>query len=64
MLSHESLMNHYKTNFALMQHHKWSLTELDNQVPFEREVYVAMMLQHLEKEKARIEEQKAKQKAG
>jgi len=62
MLSHESLHNHYKTNFALMQHHKWSLTELDNQVPFEREVYVAMMLEHLEKEKARIEEQKAKNK--
>lgn len=60
MLSHDSLPNHYKTNFSLMQHHKWSLTELENQIPFEREVYVAMLLQHLEKEKARLEEQKAK----
>lgn len=61
MLSHDSLSNHYKTNFALTQHHKWSLTELENQIPFEREVYVAMLLQHLEKEKARMEEQRAKQ---
>ena len=26
-LSHDSLVNYYKTNFAMMQHHKYSLTE-------------------------------------
>ena len=49
-LSHESLENHYRTNFSLMQHHKYSLTELDNMIPYERDIYVALLLQHLEEE--------------
>ena len=60
MLSHDSLMNHYKTNFALMQHHKYSLTELDNMYPFEREIYTAMLVKHLEEEKARREQENLK----
>ena len=39
-LSHESLANYYKTNFALMQYHKYSLTEIENMIPFERDIYV------------------------
>jgi len=40
-----------KTNFALMQHHKYSLTELENMMPWEREVYVTLLVQYLEEEK-------------
>jgi hypothetical protein len=32
-----------------MQEHHWSLTELENMVPWEREVYVGMLLTHLKK---------------
>jgi hypothetical protein len=31
----------------MMQHHKYSLTELDNMIPWEREIYVAMLVEHL-----------------
>jgi len=41
-----------------MQYHKYSLTEIDDMVPFEREIYVAMLLEYLEEEKKRIESQK------
>jgi len=44
-------------NFALMQYHKYSLSELENMIPFEREVYVAMLVQYLEEEKQRQEKQ-------
>jgi hypothetical protein len=54
-LCHESLANYYKMNFALMQYHKYSLTELENMIPFEREVYVYMLVQYLEEEKKRIQ---------
>ena len=37
----------YHTNFSLMQHHKYSLTELENMIPFERDLYVHMLLAHL-----------------
>jgi hypothetical protein len=42
-------------NFALMQYHKYSLAELETMIPFEREVYVFMLVQYLEEEKKRIE---------
>ena len=60
MLSHDSLMNHYKTNFALIQHHKYSLTELENMYPFEREIYTSMLVKHLEEEKAKREQENLK----
>ena len=62
MLSHDSLMNHYKTNFALMQHHKYSLTELENMYPFEREIYTSLLVKHLEEEKAKREQENLKMK--
>ena len=59
-LCHENLANYYKLNFALMQYHKYSLTELEEMLPFEREVYVAMLVKFLEEEKQRMEAQRAK----
>jgi len=40
-----------------MQHHKYSLTELENMIPWEREIYVDMLVEHLKEEKKRQEEQ-------
>jgi hypothetical protein len=42
----------------MMQHHKYSLTELDNMLPWEKEIYVGLLLQHLEEEKQRIENER------
>ena len=49
---------YYKTNFALMQHHKYSLSELENMMPFERQVYVSLLMQYLEQVKQEQEKQK------
>jgi len=57
-LCHESLANYYKMNFALMQYHKYSLAEIEEQIPFEREIYVHMLIQYLEEEKQRIDSKK------
>jgi len=53
-------MNHYKTNFALMQHHKYSLTELNDMIPWERDVYVNLLIGHLREEEERIKKQQQK----
>ena len=50
---HDSLENYYKTNFALMQHHKYSLTELENMIPWERDVYVNLLIAHIAEEERR-----------
>lgn len=57
-LGHENLESHYKLNFALMQHHKYSLTELENMMPFEREIYVILLTQFLKEQKEKQEQQK------
>lgn len=41
-----------------MQYHKYSLADIENMLPFEREIYVAMLIQYLEEEKQRQESKK------
>ena len=38
-----------------MTHYNYSLSELDNMMPWEREIYVGLMVQHIEEEKLRRE---------
>ena len=44
----ENLANYYQTNFSLMQHHKYDLETLENMIPFERELYIMLLSQHIE----------------
>ena len=45
-----------------MQHHKYSLTELEDMMPWEREIYVGLLAEHIREENDRIEKENAKQK--
>ncbi len=45
-----------------MQHHKYSLTELENMIPFEREIYIGLLLNYIKEEKEK--EQTRKNKRG
>ena len=56
-MSHEDLASYYKINFALMQHHKYSLTELENMIPWEREVYLSLLQQYIEEENLKAQQQ-------
>jgi len=49
-MAHTSIESYYKVNFALMQHHKYSLTELENMIPWEREIYLSLLQQYIEEE--------------
>ena len=53
-MAHESLESYYKTNFALVQHHKWSLTELENMMPWEKDIYVTLLKMWIEEEEERM----------
>ena len=46
-----SLENYFRLNFSLMQYHKYSLTEIENLIPWERDIYVELLRAHLEEEK-------------
>ena len=45
-----------------MQHHKYSLTELENMMPWEREIYMGLLAQWVKEENDRIEKENAKRK--
>jgi len=45
-----------------MQHHKYSLEELENMIPWERDIYVAMLIQYIELENEKIKQRNAERK--
>ena len=53
-----SLESYFRLNFSLMQYHKYSLTEIENMIPWERDTYISLLKAHLEEEK--LKQQAAK----
>ena len=46
-----------------MQHHQYSLSELEDMITWEREIYINLLLQFLEEEKERQKAREAKMKS-
>ena len=42
----------------MVQHHKWSLTEIGNLLPWERDIYVEKLSQHIKEENERMRDRK------
>lgn len=53
-MGHDSLLNYFKSNFALMHHHKWSITEIENMMPWEKFIYIDLLQAHIKSEEERI----------
>tara|TARA_Y100000310_G_C20207752_1_gene589862 strand:+ start:178 stop:312 length:135 start_codon:yes stop_codon:yes gene_type:complete len=41
-----------------MQHHKYSLTEIENMIPWEKQIYLSLLKNYVEEENKRMEESK------
>jgi len=41
----------------MIQHHKWSLTEIEDMLPYERDIYVTMLSNWVKEENERIKQQ-------
>ena len=46
-MSHNTLQNYYNSIFSMAQHHKYSIGEIECLMPFERDIYMDMLLEHL-----------------
>ena len=46
----------------MMQHHKYSLTELDSMIPWERDIYVSLLTNYINEENEKIKQQQAQRK--
>ena len=58
-MAHNNLENYFRLNFAMMQYHKYSLTEIENMMPWERDIYVGLLQAHLEEERLKENQQRA-----
>ena len=57
MFGYDNLVNWYKTNFNLMQHHKYSLSDIEGMIPWERHLYVDLLKEFISAENERIREE-------
>jgi hypothetical protein len=55
-MAHISLESYYRINFALLQYHKYSLTEVENLIPWERDIYLALLKQHIDEENEKVKQ--------
>ncbi len=46
----------------MMQHHNYSLAELENMIPWEREIYIGLLLNYIKEEKERQKEEENRRK--
>jgi len=54
MTGYSNIAVYYNTMFSLMQHHKYSMSDLNNMYPYERDLFVELLMQHLKQ----VEEQR------
>ena len=55
-MAHTNLEAYYKINFALIQHHKYSLTEIENMIPWEKDIYLSLLKEHIEEENLKAQQ--------
>jgi len=56
ILSDRSLEGIFKINFGLMQHHNYTLSDIENMMPWERDLYVTLVADHVQKENEKLKE--------
>lgn len=62
MLGHDKLLNYFQTNFNLMQHHKYSLSDIENMMPWERHTYIDLLKMYIKNEEERLRDQAAQRR--
>ena len=49
-MAHMDLESYFKINFSLMQHHRWPLSDINEMIPWERDIYLGLLNQFIEEE--------------
>tara|TARA_B100000524_G_scaffold125525_1_gene61846 strand:- start:223 stop:420 length:198 start_codon:yes stop_codon:yes gene_type:complete len=63
-IAREDLESYFRINFSLMQYHKYSLTELENMMPWERDVYISLLQEYIETENLKKQQAEGVQRYG
>ena len=61
-LSQDNLFNYFNLNFSLMTHYKYTLADIENMIPWEREIYLGLLDKYIKEENERIQKEQAQMK--
>jgi DNA replication initiation complex subunit (GINS family) len=50
-MSHTNLYIYYQKIFGMAQHHKYSIAEIENLLPYERDLYFEMLIDFIERQR-------------
>lgn len=53
-LSHATLKGYYEIIFSMAQHHKYSINDIENLIPYERDLYVDMLLEYIKQQEQAV----------
>ena len=57
-----NLETYFRINFALMQFHKYSLAEIENMPPWERDIYVDMLITWIKEQNEKQKQREAERR--
>jgi len=63
-MHYESLSNVLQTNFIMLKEHNFSLTEIENMIPWERQIYIGLLVNYVKEQKERMDQEQASMKQG
>ena len=50
MTGYSNLSNYYSLHFALAQHHGYTFADINGWLPFERDIYINLLMAHIKKQ--------------
>lgn len=53
-MGYNNLSHYYRNNFELVQFHKWNLKDIENMLPFERDIFIDMLVNHIKEQEKRM----------
>jgi len=52
-----------ETNFIMTKEHNFSLTEIENMLPWERQIYIGLVVNYVKEQKEKMEQEQAQMRA-
>ena len=62
-MGYKNLALYFTTNFSLMNHHKWSIAEVEDMMPWERQVYIDLLQDWIKQKEQEMKDQEMQLKA-
>lgn len=62
IMNYERLSNVLETNFIMTKEHNFSITELENMLPWERQIYLGLVVNYVKEQKERMDQEQASMK--